>query len=129
MTMTFEGSGVAKGEQIDWGFAGKGVRDDDVVTIQLVYNGAGEATWRIETDETTGTDYLFFDERSYALSGQMIFQGFPLAAPVAASSGNDPIFLASPQPFLCNATSLTYYPEDPLGPVVFIRGAPESSEP
>jgi hypothetical protein len=129
MTMTFEGSGVAKGEQIDWGLAGKGVRGDDVVTIQLVYNGAGEAAWRIETDETTGTDYLFFDDRSFALSGRMIFQGFPLSAPLPTSSGNDPIFLASPQPFLCTATTLTYYADDPLGPVVFIRGAPESPEP
>jgi hypothetical protein len=129
MTMTFEGTGVAKGEQLDWGIAGKGVKDDKVVTIELVYNGAGEATWRIETDETTGTDYLFFDDRSFALSGRMIFQGFPLSAPLPTSGGNDPIFLASPQPFLCNATSLTYYADDPLGPVVFVRGAPASTGP
>lgn len=129
MTMTFDGEGIVKGEQVDWGIAAKAVKDDDVVTLQVVYNGAGEATWRIETDETTDTDYLFFDNRSFALSGRAIFQGFPLSAPLPTSDSNDPIFLSSPQPFLCNATTLTYYSYDPVGPVVFFRTESESSDP
>jgi hypothetical protein len=129
MTMTFDGEGIVKGEQSDWGITGVGVKDDDRITIQVVYNGAGEATWRIETDDTTDTDYLFFDNRSFALSGRMIFMGIPLAAPLPTSDGNDPIFLASPQPFLCNATTLTYYSYDPIGPVVFVRTVAEAPEP
>jgi hypothetical protein len=39
------------------------------------------------------------------------------------------VFLSSPQPYLCDATTLTYYADDPLGPVVFYREIFESPEP
>jgi hypothetical protein len=128
MTMTFDGEGIAKGEQSDWGIAGVAIKDGKVLHSQMVYNGAGEAAWRIETDETTDTDYLFFSDGSFALIGEMTFMTIPLRA-IPFGESNDSVFLSSPQPFLCSATTLTYYSEDPLGPVVFIRSAEESLAP
>ena len=58
----------------------------------------------------------------------MIFEVFPVATRPTDGS-DDPIFLSSPQPFLCNATRLTYNADDPLGPIVFVRGATKGPAP
>ena len=128
MRLTFEADGNASGVQEGWGIAGEGTKDGVAVHARMIYNGVGEAAWKIQTDERTREEYLFFEGGSFGLTAQMIFEGFPLAARPTGGS-NDTIFLSSPQPFLCNATTLTYNPDDPLGPIVFIRVAPESSAP
>jgi hypothetical protein len=124
MLLTFEGDGVAKGEQVGWGISGEAVKDGDVVSMDVVYNGTGEAAWRIQTDEATDERYLFFDAGSFNIAFQAIFQGFPLD-PRPTGGSNDPVFLSVPQPFLCSPTTLTYNANDPLGPIVFFRVADE----
>jgi hypothetical protein len=129
MQISFSDDGRATGTQEDWGTAGKAIRGEEVVTGQMTYNGAGEAAWRIETDETTRQEYLFFDDGTFDIVGHMTFQGFPLRQPIPFPESNDAVFLSSPQPFLCNETTLTYYADDPLGPIVFHKAAPDEEAP
>ena len=128
MQITFYEDGTADGVQLDWGYAGEATGEDGTVHSKMVYNGTGEALWRIETDEAADQNYVFFDDGSFSLSGQMTFEVFPLR-PVFFGESNDSVFLSSPQPYLCDATALTYYADDPLGPVVFYREIFESPEP
>ena len=74
----------------------------------------------MEVDEDTERRYLFFDGGAFDLMGQMTFLGMP-QAPRPTGGSNDPIFLSSPQPYLCTETTLTYYADDPLGPVWLTR--------
>lgn len=128
MTIKFNADGTASGEQEGWGIAGEATKDGDTVHSRMVYNGAGEAAWKIQEDELSDSRFVFFEDGSFALTGQMIFENIPLA-PRPTGGSNDPIFLSSPQPFLCSATTLTYNADDPLGPIVFLRTAAESTTP
>ncbi len=128
MVLTFDGDGAVKGELVDWGIAGEGMKDGVAIHASMAYNGADEAAWRIVDDEINDQRILFFDDGSFEVLAQMTVEGFPLATRPTGGS-NDPIFLSTPQPFLCTDTTLTYYADDPLGPVVFHRAAPESSAP
>jgi hypothetical protein len=127
MVISFSADGSASGYQEAWGIAGKAVKDDKVVTGELTFSGAGEATWRIETDETTRQEFLFFDNRAFDIVGHMTFQGFPLRQPIPFADSNDSVFLSTPQPFTCTDTTLTYYVGDPTGPVVFRRDVQEAT--
>lgn len=120
MQITFKQDGTANGAQLGWGIAGKATHEGKTLETQVTYNGTGEAAWRIETNPDTLEDYLLFDEGAFDLSAQMIFIGIPQAARPTGGS-NDPVFLSSPQPFVCTATTLTYSLEDDLPPVVFRR--------
>ncbi len=128
MQITFRDDMRATGIQEGWGIAGEATGEDGTVHSKMVYNGTGEALWRVETDEAADQRYVFFDGGSFSLSGQMTFEVFPLR-PISFGESNDSVFLSSPQPFLCDATTLTYYAQDPLGPVVFIRGVEEEPAP
>jgi hypothetical protein len=128
MTIKFNADGTASGGQEGWGVAGEGTKDGVTIQTQMTYTGTGEAAWRIERDEAGELQVLFFEEGTFDIIGQMVFQGMPLS-PLPTGGSNDPIFLSTPQPFLCSNTTLTYYADDPLGPIVFTRAAPESSSP
>lgn len=125
MVLTFSPDGSVSGFQEAWGIAVKAVKDGKVVTGELTHNGTGEAIWRIETDETTRQDYLFFDDGAFEIVGHMTFQGFPLRQAIPFAESNDAVFLSTAQRFVCTDTTLTYYVDDPLGPVVFQRAVPE----
>ena len=128
MSMTFKTDNTVNGTQSGWGIAGEATGEDGTVHASMTYNGEGTAAWRIMENEEDGQRYLFFDGGSFSLSGQMTFEIFPLR-PISFGESNDSVFLSSPQPFLCDATTLTYYAQDPLGPVIFFREDFESPEP
>jgi hypothetical protein len=120
MRLTFREGGIATGIQEGWGIAGEAVKDGDVVRASMTYNGEGAAAWRVMVNEEDEQRYVFFDGGEFSLSGQMIFQGFP-QRPISFPESNDSVFLSTAQRFVCTDTTLTYYVDDPLGPVVFFR--------
>ncbi|HET7011153.1 MAG TPA: hypothetical protein VFI11_10290 [Anaerolineales bacterium] len=128
MTLTFKPDGTAEGQQFGWGIAGEGTRDGTTVEARVAYEGWGEAAWHIETNPSTLEDYLLFEGGEFDILSQMVFMGFTLD-PRPTGGSNDTIFLSSPQPFLCDVATLTYSPEDPNGPIVFLRVPPEAAGP
>jgi hypothetical protein len=126
MQIQFKGDGTAEGRQEGWGIAGVATHEGDSLHSTMTYSGGGEAAWRIEEDPTSLDRYLFFDAGEFGLTGTMTWRGLPMpVASVSTGGSNDPVFLSSPQPFLCDATSLTYYAEDVNGPIVFVRESGE----
>jgi hypothetical protein len=120
MRLTFREDGIATGIQEGWGIAGEAVKDDKTVTGRMTYNGEGAAAWRVMVNPEDEQRYVFFDGGEFSLSGRMTLMGFE-QRPIPFPESNDPVFLSSPQPFLCTDTTLTYYADDPVGPVVFFR--------
>src|SRR3972149_5566919 len=119
MRLTFREDGIATGIQEGWGIAGEAIKDGDVVRASMTYNGEGAAAWRVMVNEDEERRYVFFDGGEFSLTGQMVFQTFP-QRPIPFADSNDSVFLSTPQPFVCTDTTLTYYADDPLGPVIFI---------
>jgi hypothetical protein len=128
MQITFEGDGTAHGTQEDWGVSGEATNEDGTVHGSMIYNGGGEIGWKIVEDEAADVRYLVFENGTFALSGQMIFESFP-QRPIPFANSNDSVFLSTTQAFLCSEATLTYYATDALGPVVFRRGAGEGTSP
>lgn len=64
---------------------------------------------------------------TFEIVGHMTFQGFPLSHAIPFADSNDSVFLSTVQPFTCTDTTLTYYLDDPLGPVLFFRGSGDST--
>jgi hypothetical protein len=120
MSLTFNEDGTAEGVQSDWGIAGKATGPDGAIEVAVMYNGTGQATWRVEVDEDTEERYLFFENGEFGIISQLVFEGHSLDARPTGGS-NDTVFLSSPQPYTCTNTTLTYNPDDPLGPIWFVR--------
>jgi hypothetical protein len=123
MQMTFEDNGLVTGVQEGWGIAGMATGEDGTLTGRMTYNGEAEGTWRIEEDEAGDRRFVVFEDTSFSLIGQMTFDRFELA-PHDTGGTNDSAFLGTPQQFLCDGATLTFSPDDPLGPIVFLREGP-----
>lgn len=128
MSIQFREDGTASGVQEGWGIAGVVTREEKRIDTRITYNGTGEANWRVEVEEDSDRHFLFFEEGVFDLFAQMTFEGFPLASRPTGGS-NDPVFLSSPQPYLCDETTLTFNAEDPLGPIWFLRAPPPAEAP
>jgi hypothetical protein len=129
MTLEFNPDGTASGAQESWGIAGTATKDGDSIHAKMISSGQGEAAWKIQEDEASGSRYVFFEDGSFSLGFQIVWEDHPLDPRSTGGSSNDPIFLSTPQPFLCSPTTLTYYPNDTFGPIVFHRVPPESPAP
>jgi hypothetical protein len=128
MAIAFSEDGVASGVQEGWGIAGVVTRDEKRIETQISYSGSGQAHWRVEVDEASDQHFLFFDEGAFDLFAQFVFEGIPLS-PRSTGGSNDPIFLSSPQPYVCTDTTLAFNAEDPLGAIWFSRLTPPLEEP
>lgn len=128
MQITFEEDGTAHGSQEGWGVAGEATGEDGTIHASMTYNGGGEIGWKIVEDEAADLRYLVFENGTFDLSGQMIFQTIP-QRPIPFTNSNDSVFLSTTQAFLCSEETLTYYADDALGPVVFRRGTGEGTSP
>jgi hypothetical protein len=124
MRLTFREDGIATGIQEGWGIAGEAVKDSDIVTGSMTYNGEGAAAWRVMVNPEDEQRYVFFDGGEFSLSGRMTLMGFE-QRPISFPESNDSVFLSTAQRFVCTDTTLTYYVDDPLGPVVFFRDVEE----
>jgi hypothetical protein len=121
MQIKFLADGTASGFQDGWGIAGTGTHPDGTtVHASMTYGGEGAASWRIEEDPSTDVRYVLFDGGEFSMSGQMVFEGYPLR-PIPFGGSNDPAFLSSPQPFQCTEATLSYHLNDEFGPIVFLR--------
>jgi hypothetical protein len=126
MTITFKQDGTANGSQEGWGYSGEATGNEGTVETSIAYSGTGEAAWRIETDPETHKDYLVFSDGVFDLTARQTFMRMPLA-PRPTGGSNDLVFLAGLQTFFCDADTLTYYADDPLGTVLFHRAEPSES--
>ena len=123
MQLTFLQDGTARGVLEGWGETSLAVGPDGSFETGVTYAGSGRAQWRVDTDESTDQRYVYFEAGEFDLVAEVSNQGIPVVSRPMDES-NASFFLSSPQQFVCTASVLTYFPDDPLGPIVFLRDGP-----
>jgi len=129
MSLTFLQDGTARGVLEGWGGTSLVVGPDGTFETGVTWSGSGRAQWRVDTDESTRKRYVYFEAGEFDLISEIYNQGV-LVVSRPMDESNASYFLSSPQEFVCTATVLTYYPDDPLGAIVFHwDGAPRTLTP